>query len=405
MKSITLAKRTILLHPLVVFSLVWFSVVFLYSLHLSKLLLYSTNEVISVTAFIWVPFAAVILAFGAFYHFFRMAYGPTASPARPLNLHLLERRITVWFRIWLCISAFEILISGGIPMVWLLQHSAKTYVDFGIPSLHGLVNSLIISIGICRLALFFITGRKSHLIVPVFVAVWSILVVTRQLLLVSLLEFGVVFLAIKRVKATTLARLAIVALIFILIFGFVGDLRSGSDAFRVLAQPTDQYPSWLPSGLLWGYIYITTPINNLLYTVHSVQPLGSLLFPNTATTLFPTVIRNVLYGNSVGQAESGNLVTQAFNVSTAYVGPYQDLGFVGILVFSAATAFACQSFWYRNGLRDTLIFAVLTQCLVLTLFFDLFLALPVITQTLWLAYFFMPAIYVGRPVSEQLAAG
>jgi hypothetical protein len=49
-----------LLHPLVVFSIVWLGVVLLYSLHLSKLLLYSTQEVAKTVFVIWILFAAVV---------------------------------------------------------------------------------------------------------------------------------------------------------------------------------------------------------------------------------------------------------------------------------------------------------------------------------------------------------
>jgi oligosaccharide repeat unit polymerase len=387
--------RTVLLHPIAVFSAVWLSVVLLYSLHLSRLLLYSTSEVLSATSYIWVPFVTIVVLYSAFHHMNRLAYRPEATK-QCIDFELLERRLTLWFRIWLVVSAAEIVISGGIPIIWLVRGSAKTYVDFGIPSLHGLVNSLLVSIAVCRVALYFLTGKWRHLKIPAFVLAWSVLVVTRQLMLVSLLEYVVVFLSVKKIGLKTVARVVVGFVTLIFVFGILGDMRSGSEAFRLVAQPTDRYPDWLPSGVLWVYIYVTTPINNLIYTMHSVQPESNFLFPNTAATLFPSVIRSIIYGSQVGQAESGNLVTQAFNVSTAYVGPYQDYGIVGMILFSLLAGFACQFFWYRSGLRDILIFSVLTQCTVLTLFFNLFLALPVITQVFWLGYFFMPKIVFGK---------
>jgi hypothetical protein len=158
------------------------------------------------------------------------------------------------------------------------------------------------------------------------------------------------------------------------LFGFVGDYRSGSsDLIRKWAQPTDNYPDWLPSGMLWGYIYGATPINNLLRTVDVSPPLNNLLFPNTAATLFPSVLRAMIYGEQLGETESGQLVDSTFNVSTAYVGPYQDFGFIGVAIYSMLTAFLCLQF---------------CQCLILSLFWNQFLALPVITQVFWLGFFF-----------------
>ncbi len=401
-KSLQFNKRTLLLHPFIVFSGVWLTVVFLYSMHLSNLLLYSTSDVIGVTSYIWLPFVAVLALYTTFHNFTKLAYRPRQN-LRRFNLDLLERRLTIWFRIWVVISIVEIFVSGGIPIVWLIRGSSKTYMDFGIPSLHGLVNSLLLSIAICRFALYLITGQRKHLIIPVFVVVWSMLVVTRNLMLVSLLEYAVVFLSIKIIRPGIIARIAVGALLFILTFGFIGDIRSGAEHFRSLAQPTAQYPDWLPSGVLWAYIYISTPINNLIYTTQSSPPANNPLFPNTAATLFPSVLRVIIYGNHLDQAESGDLVTSAFNVSTAYLGPYEDYGRFGIVLFSALTAFACQFFWYRTGLRDVLIFAVLTQCLALTLFFNHFFALPVITQVIWFFCFFISEVHFGKRTSLLLA--
>jgi len=363
--------------------------------------LYSTREVVEITAYIWIPFVAVIALYATFHHFAKLAYRPRPNIER-VNYELLERRLSVLFRVWLIVTLAEIFISGGIPIVWLLQHSTKTYFDFGIPSLHGLLNSLLVSIAASRVALYIITGKRTHLRIPIFVVVWSLLVVSRQITLTALLEYSIVFLSMKIVQIRAIIRITITVLLLVLIFGFVGDLRSGSEEFRSLAQPTAQYPDGLPSGVLWAYIYVTTPINNLIYTVHSFHPLNSAMFPNTASSLFPTVIRSIIYPEQVGHAENENLVTQAFNVSTAYIGPYEDYGLFGVGLFSILTAFACHFFWYRNGLRDILIFAVLTQCLVFTLFANLFFLLPVITQIFWLCYYFMPEINFGKKDNSLL---
>ena len=391
-------RRIALLHPVLILSSVWLTVVALYSLHLSHLLQYSTPEVLNVTCYILLPFITAAILISTLHHVTVLAY-PSGQAKVHVDFELLEWRLRTWVRIWMVVTTFEIAISGGIPIIWLLRHSAKTYVDFGIPSLHGLVNSLLVSVAICRFTLYLLTGKRRHLVIPGFVLLWSIIVVTRQLMLSALLEYVILFITLKTIRKGTAIRIILAAIFVILLFGFVGDLRSGAEAFRMLAEPTAQYPDWLPSGVLWFYIYIATPVNNLVYTMHSFHPVDSLLFPNTAATLFPTVLRGLIYGNQVGQAESGNLVTQAFNVSTAYIGPYQDYGVAGIILFSVMTGLVCQFFWYRVSLRDRLIFAVLTQCLVLTLFFDLFLALPVITQTIWLFYFFMPDLHLGRKIA------
>jgi oligosaccharide repeat unit polymerase len=377
------------LHPLTVFSVVWLGVVFLYSLHLSKLLLYSTQEVIETVLVIWTPFAAVIVACMYFRHLLIRVY-PSFRKFIAVDLVQLEQKLIVWFRVWIAISIFEIIVSGGVPFLWLIIHSSKIYTDFGISSLHGLVNSLLLSIGLCRFVLFLLTGKRRHLWVPAFIPLWAIVVVNRNMLLVSLIEFSILFFRLKPIKKATVFKLAAGIVGLILVFGAVGDYRSGSsDLIRLWAEPTEEYPDWLPSGVLWAYIYISTPINNLVYTSQVTHPINNPAFPNTVATLFPSVIRTILYGSQLGDAESGQLVASTFNVSTAYIGPFQDYGFVGIVIFSMTIAVVCYVFWFRRNLRDLLIFAVLTQCLVLSLFFNHFFTLPVISQVAWIPFFFM----------------
>jgi oligosaccharide repeat unit polymerase len=387
----SLQKPSLLLHPLTIFSVVWLGVVCLYSMHLSKLLLYPTQQVVKITLIIWIPFAAVVLVYTLFRHILVWLY-PSFRKLPTVDFTKLERRLTVWFRVWIVISIIEIIVSGGIPLLWLIQHSDKTYMDFGISSVHGLVNSLLLAIGLCRFALFLLTGKRRHLIVPLFILVWSLIVVTRNMLLVSLIEFGILFFRLKPIQPKTILKLTAGVVCVILAFGAIGDYRSGSsDLIRLWAQPTEEYPEWLPSGVLWAYIYISTPINNLVYTSEVVQPVDRLTFPNTSATLFPSILRNIIYGNEVGSAESGELVASTFNVSTAYIGPFQDYGFLGIALFSIIIAVACLIFWFRRSLGDILIFSVLAQCLALSLFFNHFFYLPIISQVVWIPFFFRSA--------------
>jgi oligosaccharide repeat unit polymerase len=375
------------LHPLVIFSIVWLGVISLYSLHLSKLLIYSTPVVTKLVLVIWVPFATVILV-SIFFRRILISIRSSLHKLPTINIAALERKLIFWFRVWMTATFLEIIVSGGLPLLWLVQHSSKTYKDFGISSLHGLVNSLLLSIALCRFLLFLLTRSRRHLVVPIFTLGWFILVVTRNQLLVALIEFAVLFFRIRPIKKTVIVKFIVGIVCFILAFGAIGDYRTGSsDLIRLWAQPTDQYPDWLPSGVLWAYIYISTPINNLVHTSEMVRPVNNLAFPNTVVNLFPTVVRKFVYGEETSEAESGELVASTFNVSTAYIGPVQDYGFVGIALFSMVIAAFCQFFWVRSSLRDILIYCVLAQCLILSLFFNHFLLLPIIFQTVWICFF------------------
>ena len=385
-------RPTYILHPLFVFSAVWLGVLLLYSLHLSFILRYTTVEVLSTILTVWIPFAITIGIYAAIRRYLSLSR-PYARNIPRVNYELLRRRLTVWFRIWIVVTIIEIIASKGVPLAWALTGSSKTYVDFGIKSLHGFVNSLQVAIAICYLALFLANRRMKELRVPLFFVCWCAIIINRNMMLVTLLEFAVLYVRVRGLKISTAFKLLAGMLSFILAFGVIGDIRQGSaNMIRELAQPTDEYPDWLPSGALWGYIYITTPINNLVYNVQETRPAYDPLFPNTVATLFPSVIRTVIYGDQLSDAESGQLVVSAFNVSTAYVGPYQDFGLTGMTLFSVMIGATCFFFWVRNDLKGVLMLAVVTQCLILTLFFDHFFYLPVITQLGWIWYFFLPPL-------------
>jgi hypothetical protein len=160
----------------------------------------------------------------------------------------------------------------------------------------------------------------------------------------------------------------------------------------------------LPSGILWAYIYATTPINNLVHTIHLTAPLHSFLFPNTLALLFPTAIRQLIYGSEWWTPLEGQLVSNAFNAATAYIGPYQDYGYLGVILFSCVIAFVCQKYWLSESLEGTLKFAVVTQCLILTLFYNHLFALPIIFQVVWFELFFSRQLRFGVTVKAQRAS-
>jgi hypothetical protein len=121
----------------------------------------------------------------------------------------------------------------------------------------------------------------------------------------------------------------------------------------------------------------------------TLHPVNSLLFPNTVALLFPSLIRDLIYSDSQAYSVSGELVDSSFNVSTAYVGPFQDYGSIGMVGFSLLIAFLGAFYWRRENLRDQLIYVVIAQSLLMTVFSDQFFSLPIIAQIGWFYLFFL----------------
>lgn len=387
-------RRSLWINPVVIFGCAWLLAACLYSLHLSLVLIYSTDDVIGVVAWIIVPFVLAVLGY-----FATSSLGSLRQKGfSKMTEGWLERRLKIAFLVWACLTGVEVWYSRGVPLLWLIEGTGQSYVDFGIPSFHGLLNSLLLTIGLGGFTLFAVTGNKRHLWMPAVVIAWSMVAVTRNMLIVILMECFIVWAMIRRITWKKIAKALVPLVALVLVFGYVGDMRTGIDRFRQLADPSPNYPEWLPSGVLWIYIYVSTPINNLVNTMRTTVPLNSPLFPNTTSLLVPSVLREIIYNPAtISNAVSGELVEEgSWNVSTAYVGAFQDFGKLGIACFSIVLGWLSAHFWCDRSLRGSLIYAVLGQCLAISVFFNHLFYLPVITQVVW--------IYVLLPKSRRLTA-
>ena len=380
----------VLVHPLFLYSFVWFFVLILYSLKGSELLLF---DVASVTE---VVLLYIILPFYVFYAltklFFFLAIGQKRQSERVLDVETFKFYLVKsypFFKVllvsWLVLSILEIYLSGGLPFIWLLTGISKTYFDFGIPSLHGLLNSLVLALWLYYFIFYLFTKKKLFLFFVLFFFLWGVLIISRQLIIVGMLQSIVAFLLIRKISLKSVISIFLLFLAFVVLFGVVGDFRSGADSFRMLAQPRGEYFSELPSGFLWVYIYVTTPLNNLVNSIMFAVP-DWTFFENTISLLLPSVIRNFFFTGD----QSGQLVTEAFNVSTAFVNPYLDLGIIGMVAYAGLHGILSAVLWKKLVMRP-LYYSVMGGILILTIFFNHLMYLPVLFQFVW---FSMSVFYV-----------
>jgi oligosaccharide repeat unit polymerase len=381
-----------LTNPVIIFLGIWSLTFLLFNLHLSDLLIDDTSSMVTLLAAIIVPFCCTYLMISGVRGRL-VTHASSQGSTRQEFHHLmathydsLRSKVPILFLVWCAISVVEIIVSKGIPMVWLLTGGGLSYGEFGIPSLHGMTNSLLLSTALVSLALYFHSGRRVFLIIPVVSTVWSILVISRNLLLVNLLQSFILWLRYyARNAAKGLTRSVVFGFIVLYVFGVVGDVRTGADKFIAVAQPSFELPKWLPSGFFWAYIYITTPLNNMVFNLLNIHPLNTGAMPNTLALLLPSVLRAQLIPGD--DDASGNLVTQAFNVSSAFVGPYQDLGVPGVFAYSALCGVVSTIFWYKRSLLGHLGYVVFAQCLFFSNFFNHFLYLPILFQLVWLFFY------------------
>ena len=385
MSIIVPIRRSAYTNPVVVFVAAWIMTLALYILQYSNLLLYDRAEVLVVVLAILLPFAAgAFLASG-------MRLRPRHNPDTYFALHEdnLVRIINLLKRsaiFWGVVTLVEIAYSGGFPLIWSITGSYKTYFDFGIPTIHGLMNATLLSIVTISTFIGMATRRVKFYFPLAFLVFWGVIVISRNLIIVGFLQCLFVFLFIKGApRPAQMLTLLLLGLLFIMAFGWIGDLRSGAAAFYELAQPSQSYPDFLPSGFLWVYIYITTPLNNLVHQTMTSAPEWNWGLTNSMALLLPSVIRNIFYDSA--DFFKGDLVTEAFNVSTAFMDMYRDLGFPGMMALSFIIGSVSRLVYDHNSIRAVLFSAVLLQCALLSIFFNHYFYLPILFQYPLIALF------------------
>lgn len=380
-------------HPLVLFPTVWLLSFLLFSLHLSEWLAFPQGEVTRTVTWICVPFMLAVFLFNVFYTLSPKMRSPSRKDVEDQDyLARVERNMDRWFYRWIALTVVEVGFSGGLPIFWMLTGSAKVYSEFGLPVIHVFVGSLLAVIAMGKFGLYLLYGNRRRLFIPAFQIVWGIIIVSRGLIMGAVIQAAVLWLCLRGINLRRTLRTLTLLIVVVLMFGYMGDIRSGSSSsFRTLARPTNDYPEWLPSGVLWFYIYITSPLANLVHTTEISKPAHDPYFSRTILFLFPTPLRNAIYGKqfSEDQQAAGDLVTSSLTVSSAYVGPYLDNGFWGIGWYSALLGILSAYCWRRRStFRDKLRYAIIGQCLLFSVFWNFLFYNPLLGQFFWIYFIF-----------------
>jgi oligosaccharide repeat unit polymerase len=139
-----------------------------------------------------------------------------------------------------------------------------------------------------------------------------------------------------------LVRIGILVIAALLVFGYVGDARSGRDAIIYIAAPTFDYPDWLPSAFIWVYIYLASPINNVNHNID----IAPNYFPlETAGTFIPSFARDDFLA-AAGATQQWDLVSSDLNVSSLLQSFLTDFGVGGAIVFTLLCGVAFS--WLRR---------------------------------------------------------
>jgi oligosaccharide repeat unit polymerase len=268
--------------------------------------------------------------------------------AETINSKRVGKRLKLMWAIFALGVSFEIAFFGGTPLWSLIGIGAQiSYKDFGIQGFHGLLNALFYTGCVVAFARI-LFGSSTRILTLMTISIgYPLLVVSRQILMSLILQYVLIYFSIRRPSPRIFVRVGAILGAILLIFGYLGDARSGRDSIIALASPTFDYPDWLPSAFIWVYIYLSSPLNNVNYNI-DISP--NYLPIETAGSFIPSFAREDFLA-AFGGSQQWDLVSDSFNVGSLLQSLLTDFGIYGSIVFTlfCGTAF---SFVRRRSLTS-----------------------------------------------------
>ncbi len=381
-------------NPLLIYCVVWLSVVLMYSLKYTNNII-GFNE--STLILIFGTIITFIINYYAFY-FIRISFrGFVVKTSKPFASVNSSEKIESYLRIikkiaffWLAGTFIEVILFKGIPFISVvfLGNYSLDYSSFGIPTIHGLLNACYYTITASFFLHYIITKNKKSLFKVLVLLTWPILVMSRAVLLWVLVEIFCMYLLMRKIRIMNILKILVVFLFVIVLFGYLGDNRSeavSNNNFTSNFVNTEymEVAARLPSGFVWIYLYATTPINNIVWSISDIQPTYN--FEHTLLSLVPSFIRDNMQVFQVSSNRGVTLYEEAFNVSSYFANFLNDFGLVGSVLFIALLQiFIVKTFFSaKSGKFGSMIaYAAIFNAVFMSIFYDFFFSLVTVFQLL-----------------------
>jgi oligosaccharide repeat unit polymerase len=312
------------------------------------------------------------------------------------NLMKTKNFFIILLFIWVFFYFLTIIYSKGLPLMWILLGDSKTYVDFGVPTLTGLLNMFRAFLSVFAYIIWRESREKKYLFFLVFFLISAfIFEANRGGGLVLLLHIVGYFFFSHRIRLRDSIKIIFSTFVLMLFLGLMEQFRYAnndryniSDKFRNLGL-TDSEPALLQIYLLPAVLYITTPVQNLNNTIINLPEPN--YFPYyTIASLLPSVIREKIF--VAEEKDYGALLSEVYNTTGYYTPIIRDFGYFGaflvailiqlIISYIHIKAKASGQYFFR------LLYPPMFMCVILSPFNLYFTNLVVVSYPL-LCYIFI----------------
>lgn len=359
------------------FNSIWLFMLVIYNFQLSYLLIDLDNKTI------WI-LIIMILSFNIVYILVSITMNIGERRCRYVKNDIKEKYlksnlIIKLFYIWLFLILIEIVYSGGVPLMWTITGKAKTYFDFGIENVHGFVNALALTINLMACSYYlFIEKKKSMLKIIIGILFTYTLLISRQVIITSLIEIGFLIFYYYKTKGKKIRfkRMFVILNISVIIFGMIGNLRTGLDNFYRVAFIKVPI-SGVFSGFYWVYMYFSMTLANINYVV-----------TNGFVNVYPVSLLNIFERGSISYSSKDFILNKAFTVSGFFAKYLIWDGLSGVIIITAlygcVAAITFNYFTKKRTLHSLLIYAVAIQTIVMSFFTDMLFYKPSSFQFIFL---------------------
>ncbi len=346
-----------------------------------------------------------VLSLAVFYFFFwvigiRGRKHNIRAALKRIDFHRFSKKIELLFLAWTIIYLINILGSGGVPLLWVLQGDARTYVDFGLPTLGGLANMLrAFVLAACYILVYHsdLSGAKKrrYLWMGVFLVLSAFLIETgRGNGAVLVLHPLALHFILNDFKVIGIVRWVLVSVVFLFMLGVVQLVRysDGLEKLVAYAENSGFHDVTIIEALLIpAVMYISVPIINTDLNIQSsefikFQPYYSL------QGFLPTIVRDSVFESG----DYGVLVNEANNVSSYFIPFVRDFGSFGAFLAVSLILFVV-AYFYARAKQGVLFFIIsyppIFMSVVLS-FFSLFFTSLVVILYPFLAYWALKGVLV-----------
>lgn len=378
--------------PDVLYSVIWVFVLLLITIMPIKIIVNSNKEVV-------LMIIGNIISFFVVYHLVRNYYNKKKRRKKNVlnryNLILLKNYSISLFLLWSVGYLLTITYSEGMPIFWKYTANSKTYVDFGVPTFSGLLNTIRNFMIISFFLLLMVTKKKDNLFYLLIIIVSGFAEMSRGNLTVMILHAIGIWLLTANDKKKLFSKLFIMGISFVLLFGLLGNFRGEHNLNFIELVGEENIINELPLGFQWTYLYLTTPVNNVMnaYSL-GIEPLYYPYY--SLQTAIPTIIRNLFFPINGYPIK---LAFEAFNATTFYGPLIADFGLWGASIVVVVIQFIVSVIHARavNGsLFSILVYPSLFMCIIMSIFYMYFFSLIVLMFPVIIAGFLVYKKEVAR---------